>query len=94
MHDILAGVAHIGRRGVVHRDIKASNVLIDEYGKAKLSDFGLVKKEVENTHTHTYIHTQNNFFVLLVQHSKLCRSKPSLCFSVYRLEVVMALSQA
>ena len=56
MRDILAGVAHIGRRGVVHRDIKASNVLIDEYGKAKLSDFGLVKKEVENTHTHTYTH--------------------------------------
>jgi serine/threonine protein kinase len=54
VRDILAGVAHIGRRGVVHRDIKASNVLIDEYGKAKLSDFGLVKKEVEKTHTQTH----------------------------------------
>jgi serine/threonine protein kinase len=32
------------RRGVLHRNIKPSNILFDENGQANLSDFGLVKR--------------------------------------------------
>jgi serine/threonine protein kinase/formylglycine-generating enzyme required for sulfatase activity len=35
------GAAH--RQGVLHRDIKLSNALIDEFGQVKLLDFGLAK---------------------------------------------------
>jgi eukaryotic-like serine/threonine-protein kinase len=38
---IADAVAHAHRRGIVHRDLKSSNVMIAPDGRAKLLDFGL-----------------------------------------------------
>lgn len=41
--DIASGLAHAHARGVVHRDIKPTNILFDEEGRAKLTDFGIAQ---------------------------------------------------
>ncbi|XP_009627812.1 probable serine/threonine-protein kinase At1g54610 [Nicotiana tomentosiformis] len=41
MQQLLAGLEHCHERGILHRDIKGSNLLIDKNGMLKIADFGL-----------------------------------------------------
>jgi len=40
---ILSGLRHVHERGVIHRDLKPWNVLIDTNGNCRIVDFGLAK---------------------------------------------------
>lgn len=42
-HQMLAGLAYLHHKGVIHRDIKGSNILINNRGELKLGDFGLAR---------------------------------------------------
>ncbi|CDP11433.1 unnamed protein product [Coffea canephora] len=41
MHQLLSGLQHCHEKGILHRDIKGSNLLIDKKGMLKIADFGL-----------------------------------------------------
>jgi serine/threonine-protein kinase len=42
---IAEGLAHAHERGIVHRDIRPSNVLVSKTGEVKLTDFGVASDE-------------------------------------------------
>jgi serine/threonine protein kinase len=43
MCQLLTGLAHAHRQGIVHRDVKPSNLLITREGQLKITDFGIAK---------------------------------------------------
>lgn len=41
---ILQAVSYIHSQGIIHRDVKGSNVLLDQFGNIKVADFGLSRR--------------------------------------------------
>ena len=46
---ILAAVDHAHKNGIVHRDIKPQNILVDSQGIVKVADFGIARMKAQQT---------------------------------------------
>jgi len=53
MKQLLEGLHHVHTNGVLHRDIKGSNLLINNQGQLKLADFGLARPFTEQQGNYT-----------------------------------------
>lgn len=57
--DVASGLAGAHDRGIIHRDVKPQNILIDDYGRPKITDFGIARAldTTQATRTGSYLGT-------------------------------------
>ena len=48
--EIICGLMFLHEHGIIHRDVKLDNILLDCEGHAKLGDFGLAKDNMKVWH--------------------------------------------
>jgi serine/threonine-protein kinase len=51
--ELLGALAHVHGAGILHRDVKPGNILVDEHGRSHLTDFGIARPQDATAMTQT-----------------------------------------
>lgn len=43
MLQLTSALSHAHRNGIIHRDVKPQNILMNQYGNVKITDFGIAR---------------------------------------------------
>ena len=93
VRDVARALGHAHGRGVVHRDVKPENVLVDQLGRARVTDFGLgvAADQARLTRTGTALGTPHFMPPEQVTGAREAQGPPS---DVWSLGVVLYLALA
>ena len=51
------GIGYLHAKGIVHRDLKLENILVDQFGYLRLIDYGLAKMLKDNEQAQSFCGT-------------------------------------
>ena len=90
MHQIGEALQFVHEKNILHLDIKPSNILIDQAGKARLIDFGVSKRyDIEQQETSTTMLTLSKGFASIEQYDNEGTQSFSPCPDIYSLGATM-----
>lgn len=90
VHQIGEALQFVHEKNILHLDIKPSNILIDQNGKARLIDFGVSKRyDIEQQETSTTMLTLSKGFASIEQYDNEGTQSFSPCPDVYSLGATM-----
>lgn len=90
MRQIGEALQFVHEKNILHLDIKPSNILIDQAGKARLIDFGVSKRyDIEQQETSTTMLTLSKGFASIEQYDNEGTQSFSPCPDIYSLGATM-----
>ena len=89
---VTAGMMHLHHRGVLHRDLKGANLLLDGSGEVKITDFGLAAFAPDDTRTGGWLTAETGTYRWMAPevclHEQYSRSADVFSFGCVLFELV------